>query len=79
MGTDVLLSLTLFLSLYTPNYIVLQLTIFGRTPKIFTDSHDVPDGAASSIVRGRHRCYRAAALGKDMNLLDSFFDIYCIW
>jgi hypothetical protein len=62
--------------MYTPNYIVLQLEIFGRTSKMLTGSHDVPNGAASSIVRGRHRCYRTVTLGKDMNLLGGFFDIH---
>lgn len=42
-------------------------------------SHDMPGGAVSSVVRGRHRWYRAVALGKNMYLLDSFFDLHIVF
>lgn len=78
MKADVLLTLILFLSMYSPDHIVIQ-AIFGRTIKSFTDSHEVPEGAASFVVSRSLKYLRAVALVKYLDLLDSFCGFHIVF
>lgn len=78
MKADVFLTLILFLSVYSPDHIVIQ-TIFRRTIKSFTDSHEAPEGSASFIVSRCLRCLRAVALVKYLDLLDSFCGFHIVF
>lgn len=78
MKADASLTLILFLSVYSPDHIVIQ-TIFGRPIKSFTDSHEAPEGSASFVVSRSLICLRAVPLVKYLDLLDSFCGFHIVF